>query len=293
MQYILILGSRKQLTYNKMSKIQDAFKSMEKFQGTPISYQKQNVESEVLETNLNKNLPEDLSDVDWDKFTIDGVNVVDLLVRAINVLIKKYNEDVKGQTDGIIFTFKDIYLIAGIQNVDETAELIKPEEKKFASLYDKNGFGWRYYCTLKALEKFETDANWDVEINDKGVDGEGVERFIKNFNPLSPLTNLFTTGGPSIFDNILKNVDMVELKRLTLEKLLERYTVTMTDAEDVEIEEEDEDINNHREGNLSRVEESLKNTDLKEKPIEVSSRTIEPQIITDLPGFLRSLGLPL
>lgn len=281
-----------------MSKIQDAFKNMGESQSTPISYQEQNVEPETPKTNLNTNLPEDLSDVDWDKFTIDGVGVVDLLVRAINILVKKYNEDVEGRgTDGLIFTFKDIYEIAGIQNVDETAELIKPKEEEFASLYDKNGFGWRYYCTLKALEKFETDANWDVEVNDNGLDREFVAGLINRY--FNPLSNTFILGGLSFLDfvpelhNTLTNIDREELVKLTLEKLLERYTVTMTDAEEIEMEEEDEDRDNHKRGNLYRVEENLKNIDFKEKPIEVTSRTIKPQVVADLSGFLRSLGLPL
>ena len=113
--------------------------------------------------------------------------------------LPKYNEDVEGRgTDGLTFTFQDIYEIAGIADVDATADAIKPEEENLASLYDKNGFGWRYYCTLKALEKFETDANWDVEIDDKGFDGEFVAGIINRY--FNPLSSPFMFGGFGFLD---------------------------------------------------------------------------------------------
>ena len=155
-----------------MSTIKDAFNKIGEFQSTPISHAHVAEPTDSCKSSAKATeAPDDLFNIEWSKFTIDGVCVVDLLIRAINTLVTKYNEDAKRRgTDGLTFTFQDIYEIAGIADVDATADAIKPEEENLASLYDKKGFGWRYYCTLRALEKFETDANWDVEIDDNGFD---------------------------------------------------------------------------------------------------------------------------
>ena len=260
-----------------MSTIKDALSKIEGFQNTPISH---------APADSNKpsavEVPDDLFDIDWSKFTIDGVYVVDLLVRAINTLVTKYNGDIEGRgTDGLTFTFQDIYKIAGIADVDVTVEVIKPEEESFASLYDKRGFGWRYYCTLKALEKFETDANWDVEIDDNGFDSEVIVGIISRyFNPLSSSYIFNFLGELPVFHDI-RSIDQTELMRLTLEKVLGKYSVLMTEAEPIEIEDEDE---NPKESSDVKPElESLK-TEL---------RVTKPQVAITLPDILGAIGLSL
>lgn len=271
-----------------MSTIKDALNKIGEFQSTPISHAHvvaESTDSSNPSAGVTE-IPDDLFNIEWDKFTIDGVCVVDLLIRAINTLVTKYNEDVEGRgTDGLTFTFQDIYKIAGIADVDTTAEAIKPEEEALASLYDKNGFGWRYYCTLRALEKFETDANWDVEIDDKGFDGGFVAGLINRyFNPLSSLYNIF--GGLSFLDladlrDTLASVDRKELARLTLEKVLGNYSVLMTEAEPIEIEDEDE----------NSKESSNEKSDA-ESPL-AKSRVVKPQVIRTLPDLLKAIGISL
>ena len=288
-----------------MSTIKDALNKIEEFQSTPISHAHVAEPTDSCKSSARATeVPDDLFDIEWSKFTIDGVCVVDLLIRAINTLVTKYNEDVEGRgTDGLTFTFQDIYEVAGIADVDATADAIKPEEEILASLYDKNGFGWRYYCTLKALEKFETDANWDVEIDDKGFDGEFVAGIINRY--FNPLSSPFMFGGFGFLDfvpglrNALTNVDRKELVRLTLEKVLGRYSVLMTCAEAIEIEEEDEnpqEPSNDKSELKSPQEPSndkseLKSPEKKNLP-KVESRVVKPQIIQTLPDLLRAIGLP-
>lgn len=274
-----------------MSTIKDAFNKIGEFQSTPISHAHVAEPTDSCKSSAKATeAPDDLFDIEWSKFTIDGVCVVDLLIRAINTLVTKYNEDVEGRgTDGLTFTFQDIYEIAGIADVDATAEVIKPEEEALASLYDKNGYGWRYYCTLKALEKFETDANWDVEIDDNGFDGETIANIINRY--FNPLSSPFMFGEFGFLDfvpglrNALTNVDRKELVRLTLEKVLGRYSVLMTEAEPIEIEEEDE---NPQEPSNDKSE--LKSPEKKNLP-KVESRVVKPQVIQTLPDLLRAIGL--
>lgn len=285
-----------------MSTIKDALNKIGEFQSTPISHAHVAEPTDSCKSSARATeVPDDLFDIEWSKFTIDGVCVVDLLIRAINTLVTKYNEDVEGRgTDGLTFTFQDIYEVAGIADVDATADAIKPEEENLASLYDKKGFGWRYYCTLKALERFETDANWDVEIDDKGFDGEFVADTINRY--FNPLSSPFMFGGFGLLDfvpglrNALTNVDRKELVRLTLEKVLGRYSVLMTDAEATEIEEEDE--NPQEPSNLfenpqepSNDKSELKSPE-KKNPPKVESRVVKPQVIQTLPDLLRAIGLP-
>lgn len=285
-----------------MSTIKDALNKIGEFQSTPISHVHVAEPTDSCKSSARATeVPDDLFDIEWSKFTIDGVCVVDLLIRAINTLVTKYNEDVEGRgTDGLTFTFQDIYEVAGIADVDATADAIKPEEENLASLYDKKGFGWRYYCTLKALEKFETDANWDVEIDDKGFDGEFVADTINRyFNPLSSpfmFGEFGFLGSVLGLHNALTNVDRKELVRLTLEKILGRYSVLMTDAEATEIEEEDE--NPQEPSNLfenpqepSNDKSELKSPE-KKNPPKVESRVVKPQVIQTLPDLLRAIGLP-
>lgn len=273
-----------------MSTIKDALNKIGEFQSTPISHVRVAESADSSKPSAEAiEVPDDLFDIEWDKFTIDGVHVVDLLIRAINTLVTKYNEDVEGRgTDGLTFTFQDIYKIAGIADVDATTEAIKSEEETLASLYDKNGFGWRYYCTLRALEKFETDANWDVEIDDNGFDGGFVAGLINRcFNPFSSLFNMF--GGfdftPGLRD-AFANIDRKELTRLTLEKVLGNYSVLMTEAEPIEIEEEEENPQVP-----SNDKSELKSPE-KKNPPKVESRVVKPQVIQTLPDLLRAIGLP-
>lgn len=272
-----------------MSTIKDALNKIMEYQNTPIPHahaaeptDNSKSSAEAIEVQV----PDDLFDIEWDKFTIDGVCVVNLLVRAINVLVKQYNEEPeKSRTDGLVFTFEDIYRIAGIADVDATADSIRPEEEILASLYDKNGFGWRYYCTLKALEKFETDANWDVEIDDNGLDEKFIEDLVKRFMSPSNLMFSFLSLKPGLH-NALTNIDLKELTRLTLEKVLGRYSVLMTDAEPIEIEEEDDP----QESSDDKPE--LKSPEEKNPP-KVESRVAKPQVITNMADLLRAIGLPL
>ena len=278
-----------------MSTIKDAFNKIGEFQSTPISHAHVAEPTDSCKSSAKATeAPDDLFNIEWSKFTIDGVCVVDLLIRAINTLVTKYNEDAKRRgTDGLTFTFQDIYEIAGIADVDATADAIKPEEENLASLYDKKGFGWRYYCTLRALEKFETDANWDVEIDDNGFDGETIANIINRyFNPLSSLFNMF--GGLSFLDlaslrDTLASVDRKELARLTLEKVLGNYSVLMTEAEPIEIEDEDE--NSKEPSNENSKEPSNEKPDA-ESPI-AKSRVVKPQVIRTLPDLLKAIGISL
>ena len=86
--------------------------------------------------------------------------------------------------------------------------------------------------------------------------------------------------------NALTNVDRKELVRLTLEKVLGRYSVLMTCAEAIEIEEEDE---NPQEPSNDKSE--LKSPE-KKNPPKVESRVVKPQVIQTLPDLLRAIGLP-
>lgn len=277
-----------------MSTIKDALNKIGEFQSTPISHAHVAEPTDSCKSSARATeVPDDLFDIEWSKFTIDGVCVVDLLIRAINTLVTKYNEDVEGRgTDGLTFTFQDIYEVAGIADVDTTADAIKPEEENLASLYDKNGFGWRYYCTLKALEKFETDANWDVEIDDNGFDGETIANIINRY--FNPLSSPFMFGGFGFLDfvpglrNALTNVDRKELVRLTLEKVLGRYSVLMTEAEPIEIEDEDE---NPKESSNEKPEPKSLEDEKKNLP-KVESRVVKSQVIQTLPDLLRAIGLP-
>lgn len=273
-----------------MSTIKDALNKIGGFQNTPISHARVVESADSKPSAEIAEDPDDLFDVDWSKFTIDGVCVVDLLIRAINTLVTKYNEDAEGrETDGLTFTFQDIYKIAGIADVDATTDAIKPEEEALASLYDKNGFGWRYYCTLRALEKFEIDANWDVEIDDKGFDGEYVAGIINRcFNPFSSLFNMFGGFGftPSLRD-ALANIDRKELARLTLEKVLGNYSVLMTEAEPIEVEDGDENPKGPVSNDKPDAESPEKNS-----PI-AKSRVAKPQSTLTLSDLLRTIGLSI
>lgn len=273
-----------------MSTIKDALNKIGGFQNTPISHARVVESADSKPSAEIAEDPDDLFDIDWSKFTIDGVCVVDLLIRAINTLVTKYNEDAEGrETDGLTFTFQDIYKIAGIADVDATTDAIKPEEETLASLHDKRGFGWRYYCTLRALEKFETDANWDVEIDDKGFDGEYVAGIINRcFNPFSSLFNMFGGFGftPSLRD-ALANIDRKELARLTLEKVLGNYSVLMTEAEPIEVEDGDENPKGPVSNDKPDVESHEKNS-----PI-AKSRVAKPQSTLTLSDLLRTIGLSI
>lgn len=278
-----------------MSTIKDALNKIGEFQSTPISHAHvaESTDSSKPSAEATE-VPDDLFNIEWDKFTIDGVCVVDLLIRAINTLVTKYNKDAEGRgTDGLTFTFQDIYKIAGIADVDETVDAIKPEEEALASLYDKNGFDWRYYCTLKALERFETDANWDVEIDDNGFDGESIANIINRY--FNPLSNFYMFGGlgflglvPGLHDT-LTNIDQKELTRLTLEKVLGNYSVLMTEAEPIEAEDEDENPKEH--SNEKPEPKSLE--DEKKNPPVTKSRVVKPQVIQTLPDLLKVIGLSL
>ena len=142
-----------------MNSIKEIFDSLSDITSNPIAPA---YHDEVERISKPENKPQlTLEDVDWKSFTIGGVKIVELLRKAINKLIVKYN-DLPDKGDGLTFTLQDIYKIAGIDDVFKVYSQVTPEEEEIILLEDEDLMNWRYYVTLAALEPYNND--WDVEI---------------------------------------------------------------------------------------------------------------------------------
>lgn len=283
----------------------------------PLRYSRVNENKEAVNDMVDETAAEapdaglpDLYAMDWHDFTVENANVVDLLKASINTLIQKYNKEKNG-TDGLTFTFNDVFEIAGIADVDATDDLINYDERTLADLLDEDGFNWRYHCMRTALEDFENDADWDVEVDDHGVTTEWIKKLLYGgykdmFESLVGDPWLKKIASHISFVNLFDGFDDKEKKKilaLSGEKIIADYTVFMTEAEEDEFEDDVNNANEDETGGsllvarplpkiLKEIDAPVSEQDvLASNKVKTSSRVAEPQIITTLNALMKALNL--
>ena len=249
-----------------MNSIKEIFDSLSDITSNPIAP----VYSNPADTPKPENKPQlkpeiALEDVDWESFTIGGVKIVELLRKAINKLIVEYN-DLPDKGDGLTFTLRDIYKIAGIDDVFKVYSQVTPEEEEIILLEDEDLMNWRYYVTLAALEPYNND--WDVEINaSERPTKELVDGIFDSVGYMASLFPFETKILRETQDETLRHNTLVLLK----EESLADDVVVMTFPEPDEVDTTDEDENS----------DTVDTTDTPEEKPETKPETNTAQQMAD------------
>lgn len=264
-----------------MSKLNNTLEQLLKAENERVTPKKAETETPTNPITARlETLPEDLFDVDWNKFTIDNCPIVNLLRLAV---LKIYHDN---GDENITFSLNKVYEIAGIDDVFTTIQSILPKEEEMAKLTDRSGRNWRFYCTYVALQQVESELPVDIELKETRVltTLEDVENYISIF-----------TGNP-FFKPFIDELDLepsentkFDIFKNLVEEEIGEYEVIITDEDPIEY---DEDTDEEKRENEPTVNEPTVNEPTVNEPVDTDivteSRVKVPQ--KEVNNVMKNIG---